>query len=187
MLGQRPPEGFDATFELDYFSRRGPAVGVNADYKRENYFGYTRNYYIYDWGEDNLGPLRDDVPDTKNRGRVLWRHRHYLPNDWEATHEVSYVSDPSFLEEYEKSEWFEGKEQETLLYLKRARDTEAITFLANWRLLDFVTQTEHLPDVTYRRIGDTWLDPLVLYHESRVGAVRYRPDDRRFFDQRPFQ
>ena len=186
MLGTRPPEGFDATLRLDYLSRRGPAVGVDTDYERENYFGFARNYYIYDEGEDNLGPLRDNTPDDKNRGRILWRHRHYLPNDWEATHEISYVSDPGFLEEYEKSEWFEGKEQETVLYLKRARDTEAITFLANWRLLDFVTQTEHLPDVTYRRIGDTWLDPVVLYHESRGGAVRYRPDDRRFFDERHF-
>jgi len=186
LLGAPKPKGFDATLELDYLSRRGPGVGVNADYERENYFGLSRTYYIHDDGEDNLGPLRDNTPDTKNRGRVLWRHRHYLPNDWELTHEISYASDPGYLEEYEKSEWFEGKEQETLVYLKRARDTEAVTLLANWRLLDFVTQTEHLPDLTYRRIGDTWIDPVVLYHESRGGAVRYRPDDRRFFDKRRF-
>ncbi|MFQ5806724.1 MAG: LPS assembly protein LptD [Phycisphaerae bacterium] len=186
LLGLPQPPGFDATFRLDYFSERGPAVGIDGDYEREDYFGLLRNYYIYDEGEDNLGPLRDNVPDDKNRGRVLWRHRHYLPNDWEATLEIAYASDPGFLEEYEKSEWFEGKEQETVLYLKRARDTEAISLLANWRLLDFVTQTEHLPDLTYRRIGDTWLDPVVLYHESRVGAVRFRPDDRRFFDERRF-
>ncbi len=187
LLGVGPPQGFDATLKLDYLSRRGPAVGVDTDYEREDYFGLARNYYIYDDGEDNLGPLRDNIPDNKNRGRILWRHRHYLPNDWEATHEISYASDPGFLEEYEKSEWFEGKEQETVLYLKRARDTEAISILANWRLLDFVTQTEHLPDITYRRIGDTWLSPVVLYHESRGGAVRYQPDDRRFFDERRFR
>jgi hypothetical protein len=186
LLGMRPPDGFDATFRFDYFSKRGPAVGIDGDYQREDYFGLLRSYYIYDEGEDNLGPLRDNTPEDKNRGRVLWRHRHYLPNDWEVTLEIAYASDPGFLEEYDKSEWFEGKEQETVLYLKRARDTEAITLLANWRLLDFVTQTEHLPDLTYRRIGDTWLDPVVLYHESRVGTVRYRPDDRRFFDERRF-
>lgn len=187
LLGVGPPRGFDATFHMDYLSRRGPGLGVDTDYQREDYFGLARSYYIYDDGEDNLGPLRDNTPDDQNRGRVLWRHRHYLPNDWEATHEISYASDPGFLEEYEKSEWFEGKEQETSLYLKRARDTEAISILANWRLLDFVTQTEHLPDVNYRRIGDTWLSPVVLYHESHGGAVRYQPDDRRFLDERPFR
>lgn len=186
LLGLPRPDGFDATFELDYFADRGPGVGVDADYQRQDYFGLLRNYYIYDWGRDNLGPLRDNRPDDENRGRVLWRHRHYLPNDWEATLEISYASDPGFLEEYERSEWFEGKEQETLIYLKRARGTEAISLLANWRLLDFVTQTEHLPDLNYRRIGDTWLDPLVLYHESRLGAVRRRLDDRHFLDERRF-
>jgi len=186
LLGTPPPPGFDATLRLDYFSERGPAIGVDGDYMREDYYGLFRNYYIYDDGEDNLGPLRDNVPEDKNRGRVLWRHRHFLPNDWEATLELAYASDPTFLEEWEKSEWFEGKEQETVFGLKRAEDTEAITFLANWRTLDFVSQTEHLPEVAYRRIGDTWFDPLVLYHESRVGAVRYRPDDRRFFDERRF-
>ena len=62
---------------------------------------------------------------------------------------------------------------------------EAISFLTNWRLLDFVTQTEHLPEVAYRRIGDV-VDPVVMYHESRIAAVRYRPDDRQFFDSRRF-
>lgn len=184
LLGVPRPEGVDASLRLDYYSERGPAIGVDGRYQQENFFGLTRNYYIYDEGEDNLGPLRDNVPDTKNRGRTLWRHRHYLPNDWELTFELAYASDPGFLEEYEKSEWFEEKEQETLVYLKRARDTEAITWLANWRLLDFTTQTEHIPELGYRRVGDTWLDPIVLYHESSVGGIRYQPDDRRFFDER---
>lgn len=185
LLGLEPPPGWDATLELDYFSKRGPAVGVNADYERQDQFGLFRGFYINDGGEDRFGPLRDNTPDSANRGRVLWRHRHYLPEDWEATLEVSYVSDPGFLEEYEKSEWFEGKQQETVLYLKRAKEIDAITFLANWRLLDFVTQTEHLPELTYRRIGDV-LGPFVFYNEERIGAVRYRPDDRRFLDERRF-
>jgi len=186
LLGFEPPPGFDSTLRLDYFSKRGPGIGADSDYLREDYYGVFRSYYIHDDGEDNLGPLRDNIPDTSERGRVLWRHRHFLPSDWELTFEIAYVSDPGFLEEYEKSEFFEGKEQETAIYLKRARGVEAISLLANWRLLDFVTQTEHLPDLTYRRIGDTFASPFVLYHESRVGAVRYQPDDRRFFDRKRF-
>ena len=85
MLGIPRPEGVDASLRLDYYSDRGPAIGVEGKYQRENFFGLTRNYYIYDEGEDNLGPLRDNTPDTKNRGRTLWRHRQYLPNDWELT------------------------------------------------------------------------------------------------------
>lgn len=180
LLGIQPPPGFDATLLLDYFSERGPAVGINVDYQREDYYGLLRTYFVYDDGEDTLGPLRRDeeVPSTATRGRALWRHRHYLPYDWELTLEAAYVSDANYMEEWEKREWFEGKEQETLIYLKRAKGVQALTFLANWRILDFTTQTEHLPELAYRRIGDTFLSPVVLYHESRVGEVRYRPDDR---------
>lgn len=180
-LGVAPPPGWDGTLKLDYYSERGPAIGIDLDYETENYFGLLRTYYVHDQGEDNLGPYRDNTPSTEHRGRVLWRHRHYLPNDWEITLETAFVSDPGFLEEWERSEYFEGKDQETAVYLKRARDTEAITLLANWRTLEFETQTEHLPDLTYRRIGDI-LGPVVSYSEARVGTVRYRPDDRRFID-----
>lgn len=184
LLGAAPPEGYDATLRLDYLSKRGAGVGIDADYERKNYFGLMRSYYIHDTGEDDLGPLRqaENQPDTDNRGRFLWRHKQYLPNDWEANFELSYISDPHYLETFERAEFWEGKEQETAVYLKRVRGNEAITFLANWRLLDFLTQTEHLPDVTYRRLGDTFLDPLVLYHESRMGYVRYRVDEREFFE-----
>jgi hypothetical protein len=188
LLGVLPPPGVDATLRLDYFSDRGPAAGINSNYETEKNYGFLRTYYVHDDDRDTqLGPLRRSEwdPESKSRGRALWRHKQFFENDWEAWLEISYVSDPNFLEIYERSEWFEGKDQETVLYLRRARDTEAITLLANWRLLDFVTQTEHLPDLEYRRIGDTLGDTgLVSYSEARVGAVRYRGDDRRFFDDR---
>ncbi|MBK8915155.1 MAG: LPS-assembly protein LptD [Phycisphaerales bacterium] len=185
LAGARKPPGHDARMMIDYFGRRGPAFGLDYDYAGTDHYGLFRSYYLYDQGEDNLGPLRraQEIPENANRGRTLWRHRHFLPNDWELSLEVSYISDPNFLEEWRKSEFQEGKQQETLLYLKRARGNEAISFLANWRILDYTTQTEHLPDLAYRRIGDTFLDPLVLHTEARVGSVRYRPDDRRFLDE----
>lgn len=182
LLGLETPPGVDASLKLDYFSERGPGIGIDAKYQRFDSFGYFRSYYINDGGEDDFGPLRDNTPDSPNRGRALWRHRQYLQNDWELTLEGSYVSDPGFMEEWYRDEWFNDKQQEQAIYLKRAKEVDAITFLANWRSLDFVTQTEHLPDMTYRRIGDT-PGPLVMYHESRIGMVRYKPDDRRFFDK----
>jgi hypothetical protein len=188
LLGIVPPEGYDAQLRLDYFSERGPAVGIDADYETQDYLGLLRSYYIYDNGEDDLGPLRsfENEFDNPNRGRITWRHRHFLENDWEAIFEVSYIEDENFLETYERSEFFEGKDQETLVYLKRAKETDALTFLANWRILDYVDETEHLPEVAYRRIGDLWLDPIVLYHESRVGMVRRGLDDRRRFENRKY-
>lgn len=189
LMGMSPPPGYDASLRLDYFSSRGPAIGLDVDYERESHYGYFRGYFIHDEGEDSLGPLRrrEEKPDTPERGRILWRHRQFLSEGWEATVEFSYLSDPYFLEEYEKDEYQEGKDQETVLYLKRAADVSAFEFLANWRLQEYLTQTEHLPEITYRRIGDTFLDPVLLYHESRVGAVRYRVDERQFFEESNFR
>ncbi|MDX2198367.1 MAG: hypothetical protein SF069_05275 [Phycisphaerae bacterium] len=190
LLGLVRPPGVDATLRLDYFSDRGAAIGINSDYETTDNYGLVRSYFINDRGFDaQLGPLRREVhdPERDNRGRFLWRHREFLQDNWDLTLETSYVSDPNFLEIYERSEWFEGKEQETVFFLKRAVDKEVISILANWRLLDFVTQTEHLPDLEYRRIGDLVPEtPLTMYHESRVGAVRYRVDDRQVFNEGRF-
>lgn len=182
LLGVVPPEGVDATLRLDYFSSYGPGVGIDADYLRDKYYGLFRGYFLYNQGVYNLGPAFKayEEPSSEASGRVLWRHRHYLPDDWEVTLEVSYVSDFGYLQQFNRQEFFEGKEQETLIYLKRARGVEALTLLTSYRILDWYTQTNHLPDVVYRRIGDTFLSPVVLYHESRVGVVSYEPNDIRW-------
>ena len=188
LLGLRSPDGFDSTMHLDYFSKRGPAVGIDLDYEREDYLGLFRSYSIYDKGEDNLGGFRNNIePDTDNRGRVLWRHRHILPDDWELSFEISYISDPNFLEEYRESEFDEGKEQETLLYLKKQDENRIFTLLTQFRVLDFTTQTERLPDLGFWWLGEPLGDVATFYNESRLGLLRYRPDNRRFFDSQRFR
>ncbi len=186
LLGMEQPQGYDAWLNLDYYTDRGPGVGINIDYERDDYYGLFRSYYIYDKGEDDLGPFRDGEPDTEHRGRMTWRHRQYLPKDWELTLEASYISDPGFLEEYEQDEFFEGKEQETLIYAKKQRDHWAFTALTQWRVLDFLTQTEHLPDVGFHLIGQDIGGIATVFSESHAGVLRYKPDNRRLFDKNRF-
>lgn len=182
ILGLQTPEGFDGTLRLDYFSERGPGGGVDLDYEREDYFGLFRGYYVHDQGEDNLSRYREMEPDHENRGRLLLRHRHYLPDDWQLTLEASYISDDQFLEEWHEKEFDEGKEQETLLYLKKQKNNWAFTLLAQWRILNWLTQTERLPELGFRLIGQPLAEWATLYSENRLGFVRYRPDNRRWFD-----
>ncbi|UCD30382.1 MAG: LPS assembly protein LptD [Planctomycetota bacterium] len=182
LMGLQEPEGTEGILRLDYFSERGPGVGMDIDYERENYYGLFRGYYIHDTGEDNLGPYRDGSLDTENRGRITLRHRQYLPKDWELTLEGSYISDPNFLEEYFNAEFEEGKEQETLIYLKKQRDNWAFTALTQWRVLDFLTQTEHFPDLGFHWIGEPLGGIANYFNESHIGFARYKPDNRRFID-----
>jgi hypothetical protein len=113
------------------------------------------------------------------------RHRQYLEDDWQVSFELSYITDRNFLEEFFESEFDNGKEQETLLYFKRQRDNWAATGLFQWRILDWLTQTESLPDLGLWWMGPSPLGRGALYSENRFGVVRYRPREqtlREFLD-----
>ena len=183
LLGLEKPQGVDGTLLLDYFSKHGPGVGTNVDYETETSQGMFRGYYIYDTGKDSLGSFRDNDPDTENRGRLTWRHREILGQGWELSLEGSYISDPNFMEQYFEGEFDEGKEQETLAYLKRQKDNWAVTGLLQARVLDFLTQTEHFPELAYYLAGEPLAEVASFYNESHLGMARYRPDSRRLWDR----
>ncbi|MCH8914198.1 MAG: hypothetical protein IIA33_11600, partial [Planctomycetes bacterium] len=182
LLGMSRPEQFkEAILDLDYYADRGPGVGLRTKYESEDSYGLFRSYYIYDdAGEDNLGRFRDERIDNPNRGRATLRHRFFLPDSWELTVEASYISDANFLEEFFEREFDISKDQETYVRLKKQRDNWALTILAQARILNWLTQTESLPEVALRLIGEP-VGPFTFYSESRAGIVRYRPDERRFF------
>jgi hypothetical protein len=182
LVGLAQPEGFETTLSLDYFSHRGPAIGVDAEYERDNYFGLLRSYLLDDRGEDTLGREREDPSFQGERGRFLWRHRQYLEDDWEASLELSYISDRNFLEEFFEREFDLEKEQETLFYLKKQVDNWAVTGLLQWRILPFTSQTEHMPDLAAYWIGEPVGDFATWFSEYRLGVVRRRGADQNFFE-----
>jgi hypothetical protein len=178
LLGlQNEPPGLDLYLDVDAWSKRGPATGVEGQYTRPEYFGQILSYYLpHDTGTDSFNGV--DVTPPTQRGRLTWRHRQYLPNNWELTAEASHVSDPTFMNEYFQKEDMTGKAQETLLYLKRQEHERALWMLASARVEDFYTRTEYLPQIGYNVIGHSfWDDKLTYYQDSEVGVARYRPHD----------
>jgi len=181
MLGLKEPSGVETTFRLDEFTKRGPAAGVDAEYVREHYFGNLKTYLVADDGEDRLGraDFRKDVPvEHDTRGRAQWQHRHYFTRDWEATVEVAYVSDPEFLESWEKRDFDTEKEPETLLNLKHSRDNWAFEFLNKFHLNDFeYTQTE-LPTAGFHIAGQDILEKFTYSHDGYISRIRERAGGR---------
>ncbi|UCE60420.1 MAG: LPS assembly protein LptD [Phycisphaerales bacterium] len=182
VLGLKTPDGFDSVMSLDYFSKRGPAAGVDVDYKRDRYFGEITSYLLSDNDEDFLGRERETPSPKDLRGRALWRHKQYFESDWQASLEFSYISDRGFLEEFFESEFDNEKEQETLLHLKKQRDNWAFTGLLQTRLMDFTTATERLPDAGFFVVGQPLGDHASWFSENRAGVVRYRPADKSFLE-----
>jgi len=179
LLGlERKPPGYNFYLDADYWSERGPGIGIEGKYNRENYYGQFLSYYLRDLGKDSVGQT-DIEPEQPDRGRVLWRHRQYLPQNWEFTGELSWITDPAFLNEFYEYEDESEKAQETLLYLKKQVDDQALTILASKRLNDFYTRTEFLPQVGYNMIGRSLLDDhLTYFQDSEVAYARYRPRQR---------
>ena len=99
VFGYKEPEWLESELLVDYFSERGPGVGANAEWETEDARGGLIGYVMHDTGEDQLSRNRDDIePDQEVRGRFSFRHKEYLPEDWQLTLETSYISDRTFLE-----------------------------------------------------------------------------------------
>ncbi len=197
-LGRLPPPGLDASFRLDYFTDRGPATGLNADYQggfitettRDpwNFDGQIRTYFVLDKGEDDLGSSRLKVePEQDLRGQAIWQHQHFLPDNWQVQLRAGWLSDPTFREQWFKDDFDNDLPVETSLYLKRQENTEALTFLATAQPNDFVTsadnlqenfEVERLPEIGYRRIGDSLFnDRFTFFSTNTLGGLRFNESD----------
>ena len=151
---------------------------MEVEYEKNNYSGNVIGYVINDRGTDDLGRTsdrKDLEPDDNLRGRFRFQHRHYLPYDWQAIAEISYASDQHFLEWLYESEFDVGKEQETLLYLKRLKDNWAFSILNKVRINDFAAKLEELPTVEFHLKGESFGgDRFTFYSDSQVSRFRQR-------------
>ncbi len=178
LLGLREPEGTDSTLLLDYYSKRGFGSGVEVNYERENYYGEFLGYVINDHGEDRLGRMRsrkDLKPDRELRGRLTWRHRQFLPYNWQLTTGLSYISDEHFIESFYRREFNTGEKQETYIHLQRLQDNWALSFLGKARINRFADELEELPSVEFHLTGKSLFeDRFTLYSDTEFGRLRQK-------------
>jgi hypothetical protein len=178
LAGLREPEGTDSTLALDYYSKRGTGAGAQIRYSREDYFGNLLGYVINDRGQDDLGRAdsrRNLEPPRELRGRFSWRHRHFLPHNWQLTSEISYLSDENFMEGFYRNEFHAGKDQETLVHLKRIEDNWGLSLLGKVRINDFATVVEELPSLEHHLTGQSLFeDMFTFYSDSRASRFRNR-------------
>ncbi|NDC63083.1 MAG: hypothetical protein EBZ59_03660 [Planctomycetia bacterium] len=189
---QRPPDGVDWDFDVDYLSMRGPGGGTSLLYNRPEFLGLGTPanglldaWFIGDVGRDNLGLYRRDFtypgyPNRTFRGRSFWRHRQDLGGGtdsffggWQARGTAGWISDMNFLEEYYEAEWEEGYEQRTWLDLRRPVDNRELRLLTSVRVNPFFTQSEWWPRLDHYWMGQPLLrDALTWYEHSGVSYVR---------------
>lgn len=204
LLGiRKKPEGTDWDVSFDYMSQRGFGHGTEFEYNRDDFFGIPGSagglldfWGIYDTGIDNLGGDRSAVPLEKNyRYRLFGRHRQYLDDGFQATAELGFISDRNFVEEYFKREWEDQKDFNTGVELKRLIGNRSWAISADYRLNDFVTQTDWLPRFDHFWIGQSLLNDTFTWYEHSQAAYAQmelasqptNPVDRAKFGYQPWE
>jgi lipopolysaccharide export system protein LptA len=153
LLGWDTPDGGRWDLNADYLSKRGPKVGFAGSYRGQERFGLDGPYkgngyvsFIYDTGHDNLGNDRLNlIPAQEARGGLLVRDRQSFTNGITWSGEAAFLSDRNWLEEYRQVEFDNGKDYETLGYLKQQQGNWAWSALVRPRLYDYYNETAWLP------------------------------------------
>lgn len=166
-----------------WLSRRGLGVGLELDYATDEYAGHFLSRYQNDTGEDR--PF--GKPETEDRGRVHWWHRHQLPAEVQLDLELNLLSDRGFFPIYYEREYRDLKPPENILFAKRRWFNGQISGLVQARFNDWTPTTESLPEIRYDLISEPLFDiagqRLYLDTSLRIGRKRRRPDaDARLFE-----
>lgn len=190
LVGIDAPCKGDVEFQLDLMTKRGVGLGPLFEYESPGYYkGYLTGYYIHDSADADRG----NIPiENSDRGRIRTQNRLNLSENTLLDLELSYLSDHHFLDEYYEREFKTDKEQETYAYLHHNTGSQHFGLLTRFRLNDFHSQNEYLPqatwDVTPTPLFDSFGDEPVLglfdtsniyySHNAEISQVRNRPDER---------
>ena len=197
-IRDKKPEGLNWTFEIDNLSKRGVGGGTKVLFNRPDFLGLgsvTSNFDawgLHDKGFDNLGRGRNAlVPTTRDRGRVFEQFRQQLPNDFQLTGELGWLSDPNFQEQYYEAYWDQNKDETTDLELKRIVDNRSWSVFSSVRLNRFFTESNWFPRLDHNSPGRSFLgDRLTWYEHSNIGYAQYRvisPQSPQTYGNVPFQ
>jgi hypothetical protein len=186
LLAIRPPSNQRWALELDYLSARGPAIGSNYTYQIppsdpfsgiSPALGLMKYYGIWDHGQDILGGERGVQPTPPDfRQRFLWRHQQEITPDLYFQGQLAYQSDQNYLEEYFKTEYDTGPNQELFAYLTWQRDNWWTSALAEDRLArPWMDETNWLPRFDGGLLGQSFLDRFVYMARGSAAFAQSRP------------
>jgi len=184
LLGMEKPRGINATLQLDGFTKRGGGGGIDLTYDLAAAMGELDLYYLHDTGIDRTSSGVDVKPAGTNRGVALWSHRHTLNDEWYVRADLSHISDTTFITSWREEDFFNRREYETGVYLRYTGHNSAFDTLFKYDINDFISnsyllasrayQVEKMPELTYRRFGDSLFGDHVTYSgETRLSRMRF--------------
>ncbi|MFN9604272.1 MAG: organic solvent tolerance protein OstA [Planctomycetota bacterium] len=177
ILGINAVDGTKWNLSTDYLSKRGFALGSDFNYSVPGFLhsgpaqGTVDAWGLNDRGLDTLGSDRVGlIPESLNRGRVIWNHRQMLNPTSELWAELGWLSDRNFLEQYYESDWDTLKDRSTALrYRNYFKESQMLDIWGQARINEFFTETQWLPRLDHYVLGCSLGDLFTWYSHSHVG------------------
>jgi hypothetical protein len=204
LIGMTPVPGTRWQLFADYMTRRGPALGTAYSYSGKDMFwipgqyeGLVKAYGIYDNATDVLGGDRGNFNVVSPTLALpmhhpLWRGRFLdtlnvqeMPYGFTFQGNLSVLSDKNFLEQYFNSEFNNGPNQETFLYLKQQQNNWSWSILGEQNIRNWVTETSWLPKVDGYLLGQKFFDIFTYNTHADVGFGRLTPTHQPTFAYLP--
>ena len=194
LLGLDPIAGFTADLLADGYFGRGPAFGLDTNWDTPALRGSLFGYWFYDNGRDRLSSGARIDHDNEHRSMLLADNLLRLDDNWDLFTEVSYVSDPAFVDSLFRSLAKERREFASSVYLRRRDEASVLSLEARGRFNDFTPneyllqsqgyQVERLPEGRYSRVADPLFGGAVYWTQdtsaSRVALRFNKPPVREF-------
>ena len=184
LLGVERPAGVNAELRADVFTKRGGGGGIDLTYDTSWGLGTVDLYYLHDTGTDRTSSGLDVTPSNQNRGVALLSHQQALGKNWLFQGQLSLISDETFITTWRDEDYANRREYETSGYLRHTAENAALDFLVRFDANDFISnsyllasrgyQVDKLPELTYRRYGDSIFNDQVTYSgETRLSRLKF--------------
>jgi len=165
-----------ARLQLDYFGRRGAAIGFNPviDYgKDKESQARIKTFYIDDQNPDinQTAEVRQDVP--ASRYRLSLENRTNFTDDIYAIANLTKLSDPYVMEDYYPGEFRIDPVPDNVIAVIKTNPVYTITAIERYQANDFFTTTERQPEV----VLDIKRTPLFggpIFYEGETGFANLR-------------
>lgn len=175
----------EAVERVEYYSNRGAGGDLELAWDHESPGGLARGKgHVRAFGiKDRADEDRVGTPvETERRFWLRGLAQEHLPGGVQVDAEFSRLSDRGLLLEYFRRIAQTEKEQETYAYARWARDELALRAIGRFRVNDFQTQLEQLPEVKLDwfhapLLTDPTLGGLYVDVAARAGQLRFRPDE----------
>lgn len=183
ILGLDLPSGNRFELLLDGYLERGPAIGADLSWRSRDIAGSLFGYFLYDDGTDHLSSGAEIERDSDSRGVLVAENVWRLTDLWTTFAELSYISDPAFINALFESEGETRREFISSLRLRRLDDHTAFNLGVRATLNDFIAneyllqsrgyQVEKLPEARYSVVGLDLLNGLLSYtSETSVSSMK---------------